>query len=551
LIATFFFVSSCTGSKGPLPPGFEALHLQMPLAQLKQQRPGVHPDGPSRQYDPVGKIAFSVANKEVVGIRIFVAAPTDKLVLAYYSRNFAADRTEGHSYEIQGKPLKLYTAKNGLEVMYGVDPGSATGPANLPHIKEPKVTKNQARLVHGRGATLVHPGYYPVKRSSGGIDIWLHPIGDPLNGPVEMSILVGTGSSQEQDDSRGSSAVVGAIAIQNILELARSRHVSVEQLILRTTLIFSFRGRADDVSVVAQAFGRDLVSRATARSSDAQIKGAFSSSLRQAMGTNLKQRVLADEGFGAIFSASGFSPSPVSRGYSAPTEAIIKSRAGEINQAPVSIVVSGAIGPRYAYPIAEALGARKQEDRMGSPRPPLPNRESRKVTNPAVAIDGLWIKTSSIADIAQLFVARTLLEDNAITELRFNKALIEKPIAVIASGQVFASYLMMINAAAGTQAQAIGLASRSILSQLGQSIPKSHALEDMKQGTIAHLNRKWATPHEAVELMIDLKMLGVRIAWLPAIVDRIQKVTAEELKTFLGEHATAANTFSVRWGPNQ
>ena len=103
LLAISFFLSSCTVDKTPLPPGFETLHLQMPLAQLKEQRPSIHPDGPARQYDPVGKIAFSVANQEVVGIRIFVAAPTDKLVLTYYSRNFAADRKEGHSYEIHGK----------------------------------------------------------------------------------------------------------------------------------------------------------------------------------------------------------------------------------------------------------------------------------------------------------------------------------------------------------------------------------------------------------------------------------------------------------------
>ena len=542
------------GPKETLPPGFETLRLEMSVAELKRQRPSVHSDGKERVFDPVNLASFSIKNDKVLGIRFFVATPTDELVLTYYKKNFQTKRTKGGiSYLIDGHRLKIYKVEKGIEVIYGQDPGSALAaiaPKQTDKKKEDKKGK-QGRLFRSRSLTLVDPLHYPVQRNAKGIDIWLQPLGDPLNKPVSMEIVIGTGSSDELDSNRGSSAVVGSLALQKILSLARQRHVEVIQLSLRTSLVFRFNGLAEDVSVVAQMFAKELVARATSNTNDNQISGAFASSLRQAMGTTLNPRLLADEGFGAIFAASPFSPSPISRSYKAPSVSSVKARAAQINKAPARILVAGAIGPRYAYPIADALGQREPDKRQRLPKPSLPNRESRKVSNPAIAIDGLWIDTSSIAQIAKLYVAKAILEKEAIRELRFAKSISEKPLLVAAGGQLLASYLMTISAARGAEAQAIGLSSRSILSRLPKSVPASQAFETMKQGVVAKLNRQWATPETAVDLMFELSTLGVQSQWLPEITKQILSISEHDVRAFLVKHTTAENTFSVRWGPNQ
>ena len=545
---------SCMGPKGPLPPGFENLKLQGSVAELKQLRPSVHVDGQERMFDPVNLAAFVVKDNKVQGIRFFIGAPTDKLVLTYYKKNFQTRRTKGGiSYLIDGHRLKIYKVEKGIEVIYGQDPGSSLSAIGTPKDASKKENKNSTPgfLLRSRSPTVLDPPHYPVQRTSNGIDIWLHPLGEPLNKPVSLEIVIGTGSSDELDSNRGSSAVVGSLALQRVLALARQRHVEISQVCLRSAMIFGFNGLADDVSMVAQTLAKELVARATASTSDKQVNGAFASSLRQAMGTTLNPRLLADEGFGAIFASSPFSPSPISRSYEPPNIASVKQRAAQMNKAPARILVAGAIGPRYAFPIAEALGQRPADTRQRMPRPSLPNRESRKVSNPAIAIDGLWIDTSSIAQIAKLYIAQAILEREATKELRFIQGLNEKPLYVAAGGQISASYLMSISAARGIDAQAIGLASRSIMSRLPKSVPNAEALETIKQGTVAHLNRQWASPKSAVRLMYDLTMLGVESQWLPQIKKAILGVSEHELRAFLVSHVIAENTFSVRWGPNQ
>ena len=269
------------------------------------------------------------------------------------------------------------------------------------------------------------------------------------------------------------------------------------------------------------------------------------------MGTSLHRRILEDEGFAAIFAASSYSPSPVQRDQKIPSSEIVKQRAQALRNAPASIIVSGSVGPRYGYPIAEALKERKADTRLPALKPGLPNRESRKISNPALAIDGLWIDTSSITQIASLQLAKSLLEHQANQELRFKQNLSTGPLSVIAGGQIFAGYLMMINVTQGSDAQGIGLTSRSILSHLTNAMPTGAHFEDLRAGAIAKLSTQLASPQTATELMVDFRLMGARTPWIEQVIARMHNISSKDLETFLSKHASATHTFSVRWGPNQ
>lgn len=558
---------TCSSVKEPLPPGFQSLKIQMSLSELRQQRPNVTPDGPSRYYDPSGPVAFRIEKERVVGIRILIHVPADQAAVAYYARNFKRQKTENYSYTINERPLKLYASDKGVEIIYGLDPGSAlqsmAGPEETAKDKPPPPFPP---LSVKRLPALGRAQSYPVGRIVNGVELWLHPLALNSNASqtdgsapdafirnkaCKLFLILGSGSVDEAPNARGSTAMVGALAQEGIFKSAREHQVRVEQISLRTSLLFSLTGAAEDVSAIAIALAKKLSALGKKEEPEQALRNAYATTLRLTVRTRFSRRLLEDEGFAAIFGGDAYRASPVQRNQNTLSAKIIQNRASEVALAAASVIVSGAIDLDYADAIAAALGARKTDSRKAAPKPRLPQRESKKVSSPALSIDGLWVDTSTVSPIAKLLLARALLEQEATRDLRFKRELSTRPMAVIAGGQVFASYLMMINVVRSQDAQAMGLAARSLLSQLGHGISSGQAFNDLRSGAIAKLALQLASPETAAELMVDFKLMGAKFDWIEKVIARMHSIDAEALKAFLSAHNSAEHTFSVRWGPSQ
>ena len=540
-------------SKSPLPPDYQDLKLDMSLGALREARPGLVADGIGRYVDARSPAAFRVVGDRVVGLRFIVRPPASGPILLEYAKRFEGDAVDGapYTYKIDGHLLRLFSVSNGVEILYGVDPGP---PAQRLAARAAAAAAAQARaevptLRLRRTSRRPEASAYPIGATTGSVRVWLLPLAGLSTGAVSLRMIFGDGSATEQPAGLGSTAVLTELAIQRVREEAEAAHVRLQGVVLRASTIFTVRGMAEPVAEVARRLATTIDGLPGREITQEAFDHAYAGSLRRSLGNLLDRVVLEDESLAALFPNSSFTPSPVDRARPPPAIEEVAARAKVFGKAPLTIIAAGPVRRGYARAIARAAGKRPEDRRRRRPRPSLPNRESRPIPDPAVTIDGLWVRADSAGEFAMLRLAEALLRRHAERRLRHTGAVLDAPVAVIGGGQSPACYLMLICAAKSSGAEQLGLAARAALSTLHEAVPQGVAFDALKGEAHSDLVRRLATPDDGAALMTELALAGAQPEWVRLMIERMAAIDAEKFEAYLGEIVQAENTFSVRWGP--
>ena len=548
-IGLLALVTACADQATVLPPGLVGLEIGMSLEDAVKRRDTFVVQSPVRAFDPVERIALALEGDKVAGVRMFIPAPADKAIQEYYATHFKSDQTSQYHYEIEGKNLKLYAVTGGVELLYGADPGS-TAPEDQAKLQTDKKKKTDRGIGFlSPGPSMTKPKYFPVARSSEGIQVWLYPIGEPTNGPTNLNIFINTGSGDEIPDERGVTAVAAELLAIEISALARDRSVDTDTIVFRSGILFSFDGFTEDVQALGVRFAQGLQSLPTKKFSSEEITRAFQSSLRNTLDTNFDSRILSDEAFGSAFPETRFAHAPVDRKYSKPSSSVLVERIKAIRQSSLRILAAGSIGPKFAGPIVEALGSR-----ISTPFSPLPEtdkakRSIRKVLSPMLALDGLMTKTSSLAQVAQLFVAREYLLSKLEKSSLFSQGLnIGKP-SVIVGGQMGKRFVMSFATASGQDAKRATAAIDQFLNTSVQEELDEEEFLNVRQAAISAFSSVWNTPNSATDMMLKLSLMGLSIEDVNPVWGELDKVKNADLKDLIRAYQSPEQRFSVRWGP--
>ena len=541
-------------AESPLPPEYQDLSLGMGVDALLSARPDTRPASDGRMLDPSIPASFRIIDGHVGGMRILVKRPASDALLVRYEDAFASKKVDGapYSYNIGGHLLSLYSVKDGVELLYGVDPGSPTAAAlqKAPKPKKavaPRPSKGLPKLRIRRTSRPPQPAALPVSTNIRGVSVWSLRLARTTTSPVSLRLVVGLGASDEQPAGQGATAAIAELAVANVAEAAAKASVSVDARVLRTSTIFAVRGAGPAVAPVATALASQLAR--TRALTEAELQLGFTASLRQSMGADLDRYAIEDLALGAMFPNGPYTTQPVDRKRPPPRLEEVNARLSEVASAPLVIVAAGGVRERYAEPIAKAAGRRSPDDRQWRPKPALPNRTSKSVNNPSIAIDGVWLRASSPKDFAMLAIGEALLRRRATQLLRLEQGAGAAPFAVIGGGRSPASYLLVISIGAGLASESMDLAGRTAISGLAEAISREQAFGDVRVQARAALLRRLATPDDAADAMADLAMARARADWLPAILQRIDDATEPEVRRFLDEITREDHTFSVRWGP--
>ena|GEM_PF-5393117 len=547
-IVILTLAAACAEPPTILPPGIVGLELGMSVKDIKKIRATMDIQSSVRAFDPVERIALALKDDKVTGIRIFIPTPTSELVQQYYATHFKDARSSKYQYEIEGKNLSLYAVSGGIDLLYGVDPGG-TSPSDGPQ-KQQKAQKKQRGLIHLReGPTLNTPKYFPVARSLDGITVWLHPIGEPTNGPASLKIFINTGSADEIEAEKGVTGVVTELLALKISTLTRKMSVRMHHLVLRSGILFSFEGSSEDVQAVGVAFGKNVKSFSAKSLNSERIARAFQSSLQNTIETNLDHKIIMDEGFGAAFPDTRLAHAPVHKKHPIPTETVLRERIKVINKAAINIVAAGSIGPKFAVPIVEALGVRAAN--VISPLPPTDKRKrvNRKLKSPMIAVDGFIVGTSSISALAQLFVAREYLDLTLQEATLFSNGVNIQSQNVLLSGQMGARLLMTFATARGARSKEASAAIESFWMSLPNKEVDKEQFNNIRQGAISAFSLAWSAPATATDMMLKLAMMKLSVEDIRTLWTELSKVQSKQIKDLLAKYAKADQRFSVRWSP--
>ena len=543
-------VGAC--AEPPLPEAYRDLALGMSVERLLEARPDVRSAGPGRLISPETPAAFRIIDGHVSGIRILVKAPGSEAILRHYEEVFAADKVQGaaYSYDIDDHLLSLYSVKGGVELLYGVDPGSPNAAlsanAEAPLVAQPVAPSPGPSVYVRRTSRPPTPASFPVGATIGGIDVWTLRLAATSTAQLSLRLILGLGSSDEQPAGQGGTAVLAELALSKVAADAAEANVDIGARVQRASTVFWARGAGDDAARVAVKLASQLAR--TRPLGPAELDLAYAASLRQGIAAEIDRHALEDLVLHAMFPNGPYTTAPVERRRPPPRLDEVNARLAEFAGAPLVIVAAGGMRERYVDPIAKAAGRRPSDSRQWRPKPALPNRTSRPMANPSVAIDGVWLRASSPQDFAMLSIAEALLTRRASRLLRIEGGAQSAPLAVIGGGRSPASYLVLITIGAGAAAGALDLAGRSAISAL-TDVPRGAKLRDLAAEARAGIVRRLATADDAADLMAEYAMARARPSWVRTILQRLDEATEQEAKRFMVEISREDRMFSVRWGP--
>ena len=324
----------------------------------------------------------------------------------------------------------------------------------------------------------------------------------------------------------------------------RMRHV-----VLRSGILFSFEGSAENVQKIGVELGQALQSLSTKSVSSDSIGHAFQSSLRNTIHTNLDHQLIMDEGFAAAFPDTRFSHAPVRKKYPIPSTTILTERIKVISKASINIVAAGAIGPKYAVPIVEALGIRAGNVASALPSIDKMKTVNRKLTSPMLALDGFMVGTSSISALAGLFVAREYLDAKLQEASLFSKGVNIQSRNVLLGGQMGARFLMTFATASGTRTKEASAAMDAFWTNLPSKKMDEEQFNGIRQGAISAFSMAWSTPAAATNMMLKFAMMKLSIEDIRRVWTELSKIQSRQIEDLLTKFARAERRFSVRWGP--
>jgi hypothetical protein len=530
----------------------EGIELGMSDSRLRELRPAAIEDGAERVYDPSAPASFRIGEGKVLGVRVLVPAPASDALLRDYEARYKSRAVVGspYTYLVDNQSLRLYSVANGVELVYGADPGPVAKIYLDSRSKEASPNRGGAgaalRPLPRRPKTPPPPEGLEV----GGAEVWVLPLKDASPGASSLVLILGTGATDDETAARGATAAVAAWILERVGEVADPALVAIQTDTFRSATVFEISGLASEVQRAGDALAKALARLAKAAPTPPELERAYQASFVQSAGATIERRLLEDEALGALLPGSVFTASPVDRARPMPKPEQLLVRMRAVAKAPMVLIATGDVTLDAAREIARAAGERPRDTRPRSPRPQLPNRVSRRNADLALAIDGFWVPPSDARRFALLSIAESWVAQRGLAQLLGGAVAFAPPLAVVGGGQLAANYLFMVSTAPPALASELDATARETMAQLRFSPPSGRAFEAAREAAYGALLRDLSTPEGSARRLAAMALARLPPGSSSEVLEDIAAATEAEFAEWAG-NLKPERGFTLRWGPQE